>query len=65
MKLRNTKISIQIDQFYYFIYHLLFSKMIANKGLSELGLSIPNFKASAYLLTYYLMLASDANTQLV
>lgn len=46
-------------------YHLLLSKMIANKGLSALGLSMPNFKASASLLTYSLILASDANTQLV
>ncbi len=39
--------------------------MIVKSGLSDGGLSIPNFKANAYLLTSYLILAYDANTQLV
>ena len=46
-------------------FHLLLSRIVNNKGLSGSGLSIPSLRARASLLTYSLMLASEANTQLV
>lgn len=45
--------------------HLDLYKIVIKSGLSAYGLSMPNFKARVYLLTYSLILASEANTQLV